>query len=283
VVQVTKLAHVGFRARDLSSQAEFYQDRWGLEQIDEHAGEMFFRADGPAHHVLTLHAADAPGLHHVAFEVATVADLDRAVDELSALDLEILAGPAPGLEPGVAKTLRFKDPEGNVVELIAGVDAVREPYSQRDVKPVGLNHVVFECTDRLRQESFYRDTLGFMLTDQLGEFMTFFRCDANHHSIAFLGTPSGSPRLNHAAFEIRNWEEWIKAVFYAGEKGIPRMWGPGRHLAGNNLFAYYKDPENNTVEYTAEVEQITSADYLPKRREPPIADQWQTVGHAGPR
>jgi catechol 2,3-dioxygenase-like lactoylglutathione lyase family enzyme len=283
MVQVTKLAHVGFRARNLSSQAEFYNDRWGLERIDEHADEMFFRADGPDHHVLTLHAADSPGLHHFAFEVASAADLDRAADELGALGLPIITPPTRDLEPGVAAGMRFQDPEGHLVELITGVDAVRDPYGNRDVKPVGLNHIVLECRDRIALESFYRDTLGFQLTDQLADFMTFFRCDANHHSIAFIGSQDGTPGFNHAAFEIRNWEEWMKAVFYAGEKGIRRKWGPGRHLAGNNLFSYYLDPEDNTVEYTAEVEQITSADYVPKKRQPPIADQWQNVGPSGPR
>src|SRR5712691_4951235 len=102
MVQVTKLAHVGFGTRNLSGQAEFYNDRWGLEQIEAHADEMFFRADGPDHHVLTLHAAEAPGLHHFAFEVASTADLDRAIDELGALGLPIITPPTRGLEPGIA-------------------------------------------------------------------------------------------------------------------------------------------------------------------------------------
>jgi catechol-2,3-dioxygenase len=282
MVQVTKLAHVGLQAKSLSTQAEFYNDRWGLQYVDEHGGEMFFRADGPDHHVLSLHSADTAGLHHLAFEVASIQDLDRAAEDVAARGMNIVVPPTAGLEPGVARAMRFCDPEGNLVELVAGVDAVREPYGNRDVKPVGLNHVVLEARDRLALESFYRDVLGFKLTDQLADFMTFFRCNANHHSLAFIGARDGQPGFNHAAFEIRNWEEWIKAVFYAGEKGIPRVWGPGRHLAGNNLFSYYRDPENNTVEYTAEVEQISAPDYAPKVRNPPIADQWQTVGPSGP-
>jgi catechol-2,3-dioxygenase len=282
MIRVTKLAHVGFRARDLDQQAAFYNDRWGLERIDEHRGELFFRADGPDHHVLTLHAAETPGLHHFAFEVASRDDLHQAADELAARGLTIETPPTADLEPGVAHALRFRDPEGNLVELIAGVDSVRDPYGNRDVKPVGLNHIVLEARDRVALESFYRDALGFQLTDQLADFMTFFRCNANHHSLAFIGARDGTPGFNHAAFEIRNWEEWLRAVFYAGENGIPRTWGPGRHLAGNNLFSYYKDPEDNTIEYTAEVEQITAADYVPKVRTPPVADQWPTVGQAGP-
>jgi len=72
MVQVTKLAHVGFRARNLSTRAEFYSDRWRLDRIDEHGGEMFFRADAPDHHVLTRHASDTPGLHHFAFRASGV-------------------------------------------------------------------------------------------------------------------------------------------------------------------------------------------------------------------
>ena len=52
MVTVTKLAHVGFRAKNLSNKAEFYNDRWGLEPVDAYGSELFFRADGPDHHVL---------------------------------------------------------------------------------------------------------------------------------------------------------------------------------------------------------------------------------------
>ena len=48
MVTVTKLAHVGFRAQNLSKQAEFYNDRWGLQRIDEHAGDIFFARTGPS-------------------------------------------------------------------------------------------------------------------------------------------------------------------------------------------------------------------------------------------
>ena len=79
--------------------------------------------------------------------------------------------------------------------------------------------------------------------------------------------------LNHAAFEVRDWNELMRGVFFLGEHGVKRMWGPGRHLAGNNLFSYYFDPEGNVVEYTCEVEQITNDDYVPPVR-PMVPDQW---------
>ena len=280
-IKVARLSHVGLRAQDLSKQAEFYTDRWGLDRIDEGGGELFLRGDGPDHHVLTLHASgDATGLDHFAFEVSQADDIDRAAELLSQLGYEIVVPPTQELEPGVAKAIRFKDPDGNVVELVYGVDSVRDAYGPRDVKPTLLNHVVLNTSDRGRLEQFYGGLLGFKLSDTLPNFMTFWRCNANHHSLAFASPPGGhAAGLNHAAFEVRDWSELMRAVFYMGEHGVKRMWGPGRHLAGNNLFSYYFDPEGNVVEYTTEVEQITSDDYVPPIR-PMIADQW---GSAPPR
>lgn len=276
-IKVARLAHVGLHARDLSSQAEFYTDRWGLEPIDEHGQDVFLRGEGPDHHVLTLHAGDGrPGLDHFAFEVANPDDIDRAADLVSSQGLEIVVPPTPDLEPGGGRAVRFRDPEGNVVELISGVDQVRDPYGMREVKPQSLNHVVLYARDRPKMEQFYGGTLGFQLSDTLADFMTFWRCNANHHSIAFAAAHGDQTGLNHAAFDVKDWHDLMRAVFFMGERGVKRMWGPGRHLAGNNLFSYYFDPEGNVVEYTTEVEQITNDDYVPPVR-PLIPDQWGSL------
>ncbi len=274
MIKLTKLSHVSLSAQDVDKQAEFYTARWGLEPIDSVSREVFLRADGPDHHVLTLRNSEAgPGLDHFAFEVASTDDLDRAVDELSSHGVEIVTPPTQDLEPGVKKAVRFKDPDGNVVELVAGVDQVRDAYGSRDVKPTLLNHVVLNTRDRKPLEQFYGGLLGFKLSDTLADFMTFWRCNANHHSLAFAAARGDHLGLNHAAFELRDWTELMRGVFFLGEHGVKRMWGPGRHLAGNNLFSYYFDPEGNVVEYTTEVEQINNADYVPPVR-PLIADQW---------
>jgi catechol-2,3-dioxygenase len=276
MVKVVKLAHVGLNAVDLSKQAEFYNDKWGLERVDEFGNEMFFRAEGPAHHVLTLHEHESAGLHHIALEVASSDEIDRAFDELTAAGIEVVTPPAQELEPGVRKAIRFKDPDGFLVELVAGVDRITDAYGQRDVKPQDLNHIVLNVADAARSEAFYRDQLGFQLTDRFINGLSFWACNANHHSLAFGEGRDGQASFHHAAFDMKDWEDWIKAVFHAGERGIPRVWGPGRHLFGNNLFSYYKDPEGNTVEYTAEVEQLTDPDRQIRVQEP-FADLWSSA------
>ena len=276
MVQVTRLAHVGLQAKSLSNQAEFYNDRWGLERVDEYGREMFFRADGPDHHVLTLTESDQTGLHHVALQVPSLDDVDRAYEDLLARGVEIVTPPTADLEPGVKRSLRLKDPDGFIVELVAGVETINDPYKNDEVKPTALNHVVLNVRDQTASEEFYREALGFKLTDRFIGGLSFWACNANHHTLAFGEARDGVPTFHHAAFEMRDWQEWIKAVFYAGERGIPRAWGPGRHLFGNNLFSYYKDPEGNTVEYTAEVEQITDPNRQPRVMEP-YADVWRSA------
>ncbi len=279
MVKVIKLAHVGLNAADLSKQAEFYNDKWGLERIDEFGGEMFFRAEGPAHHVLTLHETGANGLHHVALEVATPDDIDRAFEELQAAGVEVVNAPAQELEPGIQKAIRFRDPDGFLVELVAGVDAVHDAYGDRDAKPRDLNHVVLNVANASRSEAFYRDLLGFQMTDRFVGGLSFWACNTNHHSLAFGEAHDGQPAFHHAAFEMKDWEEWTRAIFYAGERGLKRIWGPGRHLFGSNLFSYYKDPEGNTIEYTAEVEQITN-NRPPRIYETPVPDVWVSANRS---
>src|SRR5260370_41573605 len=153
-IKVARLAHVGLRARDLSKQAEFYTARWGLEPIEEHGQDLFLRADGPEHHVLTLRAGEEAGLDHFAFEVADPDDIERAADILASQGVEIVVQPTQDLEPGVKKAIRFKDPEGNIVELVAGVDQVTDAYGERDVKPTAINHVALHTRDPARMERF---------------------------------------------------------------------------------------------------------------------------------
>src|SRR5258708_9252298 len=97
-IKVGRLGHVGLGARDLSKQAEFYTARWGLEPIDEHGQELFLRADGPDHHVLTLHAGEEAGLDHFAFEVADPDDIERAAVILASQGVEIVVQPTQELQ-----------------------------------------------------------------------------------------------------------------------------------------------------------------------------------------
>ena len=248
MIKVTKLAHVGLNAVDLSPQAEFYNDRWGLERIDEYGGEMFFRAEGPAHHVLTLHEQQRL--------VCTTCARSRPARTRSSAPSKNSGCRHGGrdsttreLEPGMQR-IRFKDPDGFLVEFVAGSTASDDPFGTRDVKPQDLNHVVLNVADVERSEHFIA-TAWVQADGPLYWRPEFLGMQRQPPLARIRPGADGNPAFHHAAFDMKDWEDWLKAIFYAGERGIRRVWGPGRHLFGNNLFSYYKDPEGNTVEYTA--------------------------------
>ena len=61
--------------------------------------------------------------------------------------------------------------------------------------------------------------------------------------------------------------------------GVQKVWGPGRHVAGDNTFTYFLDPHGNTVEYTTELEQLDEDTWHPHiydLTKPENADQWGT-------
>ena len=277
MVKVIKLAHVGLNALDLSKQAEFYNDKWGLERIDEFGGEMFFRAEGPAHHVLTLHENAAPGMHHVALEVATPDEIDQAYEELQAAGIDVVTPPAQELEPGVARAIRFKDPDGFLVELVAGVDAVRDPYGQRDVKPQDLNHVVLNVGDVDRSEAFYRDLLGFKMTDRFIGGLSFWGLNPQPPPPGFRPARDGQGPFHHPVGEKKDWEEGATEVLRANGAS-PTEFGGGRNLLEQNLFVLQGYPGENAV-VPGEVEQLTDPDRQPRLQEP-LADVWVSANRA---
>jgi hypothetical protein len=90
--------------------------------------------------------------------------------------------------------------------------------------------------------------------------MNFIRCSPDHHSIAF--AHNEGPSLNHAAFEVPDFDALMTGSGRMKQKGFPVQWGVGRHGPGNNVFGYFFEPNGMVIEYTAEVEQVDEAAYI---------------------
>ncbi|MBX5490542.1 MAG: VOC family protein [Chloroflexi bacterium] len=271
--KVTRVGHIGLKVGNLSQHAAFYTDLWGLGITEESKGRLYLRAEEPTHHAMALYEAerDVNAIEHIGLEVRDRADLERAAEELARRGMEILQPPGPASEPGRGYTLRFRDPAGLIVELFAEPERVADDYGERAVKPTKISHIVINVPDPEAQAQFYCDVLGFRVIDRNAIGFRFMNCNSDHHSLAFV--PGERTKLHHVAWEVKDWFEICKGMYHLGEHGVPRVWGPGRHGPGNNLFAYFLDRENNVMEYTAEVEQVDET-YQPK--------DWSAAPHGQP-
>ena len=282
---ITHLRHIDLAVPDFATQLDFYSGTWGLTPQHTEAGIAFLAAEGsPEQYIVRLREAADKRIDLIAFGAATPADVDVLAAQLATAGVQLVT------EPGVLQTLgggygfRFFDNEGRTVEVSADV-AIRAHRSIEagESIPVRLSHVVINSPKPDETRAFYERHLGFRLSDTLthprmGDMMWFMRINAWHHSLAIARGPH--PSLHHASFEMRDIDSYMRGTGRLLRAGVEKIWGPGRHMAGNNTFSYFLDPQGNTVEYTTELEIIDEDTWHPHLYDftkPEVSDQWGTA------
>ena len=279
-IRIKRLSHIALGARDLDRQADFYVNGCGLQIVDREARHLYFRAADNHHHVFEL-MGDRRGLHLVAFEVVDDGELDRSAKVLREYGIRIDLGPDRETEPGLGGLLRFRDPEGNTIELVSDVKAADGAYAGAPGKPLSLNHLILYAGDLAKQQDFFVKVLGMRVTDTVPGLMTFLRCNANHHSFGFIALPRRG--LQHAAFDVASRAELSEVIVRLGDMGTRRIDGPGRHGPGNMLFTYFEDPEKNLLEWVTEIQQIDEGSHQARAWDAKSAlNLWNAPERMGP-
>ena len=282
---ITHLRHVDLAVPDFDTQLDFFTNTWGLTSEHTDSGLAFLAAEGsPEQYVVRLRQSPDKRIDLISFGVATSSDVDTLAQQVVADGVTLVSEPATLQTPGGGYGFRFFDNEGRTVEISADV-AVREhrKIEEGESIPVRLSHVVINSADPDTTRAFYEKHLGFALSDTLmhprmGEMMWFLRVNAWHHSMAVARGPH--PSLHHASFEMRGIDEYMRGTGRLLRAGVEKIWGPGRHLAGNNTFSYFLDPHGNTVEYTTELDLIDEDTWHPHMYDfsnPEVSDQWGTA------
>lgn len=275
-ISVTDLQYVAHAVPDLAAERKFYGETWGLTEVMEQDGKIYFAAEGSAHpFVIRLRQDDDKKTDLIAYSAASRADVDAIFAQAIAAGAKVISEPGPIDGPQGGYAARFFDPDGRAIEVIADP----KPRVARELKvgesiPIGISHIVLHSPDHKGLLKFYEDALGFRMSDWIGEFMVFARCNPAHHRLAIMG---GKPALNHVAFDVRSVDEMMRGLGRLTKEGVKLSWGPGRHTAGNNTFTYYLTPNGNAVEYTSDLEEC-GEDWVPTTYEmrPDITDQWGT-------
>ena len=237
--------------RDVEACARFYTEVWRLEPVAQSGGSVYLRGSGAIHHILALHPRGRAELLRLNLAAASRADVDAMHQRVQRAGGAVLEPPAAVAEPGGGYAFAFRDPEGRLVRVIAGDQRHADVRAGPD-RPIGITHFVLNTPQQERAAAFWIEALGFELSDR--SLLTFIRCNADHHSIAF--HPGADSTLHHIAFEMADIDAVMRGAGRMREHGYPLEWGIGRHGPGNNVFAYFVGPEDFVIEYTAEVEQV---------------------------
>lgn len=275
--RVSDLQYVGLAVPDIAAERAFFAHTWGLVEVGEQDGKIYLAAEGSPHpFVIRLRQDPEKKTDLIGFSADSRADVDALFQQVKAAGAKIISDPAPAEGPAGGYAFRFFDPDGRAIEVIC--DAQKRQHrtlAKGEAIPVGLSHVVFHSPNHRGLAEFYEKALGFRLSDWIGEFMVFLRCNPAHHRLAIL---PGPPALNHVAFDVSSVDEMMRGLARMHEKGIKLQWGPGRHTAGNNTFSYFETPNGNAVEYTSDLEEVDEDTWVPQTHAPTpsITDQWGT-------
>jgi catechol 2,3-dioxygenase-like lactoylglutathione lyase family enzyme len=244
-----RLHHIQLLSADPDRCAEFFARLYG----------MAIRSDGP-NRICTgpqrrlIFAPGRPnqlGYAAFAFESASEqASYRRGIE--ARIGVQAAFSPLFGPE-----AFSVVDPDGN--RIVFGVDSGRAagPGSKTDLPLARLQHFATRSSDPATLRAFYRDALGFVVSDSVyndaGELRAcFLRTDSEHHAMAVFHAEQGCH--DHLSLEtadwtaVRDWADRITAL------GVPMVWGIGRHGPGNDTFFMVRDPDGNLVEISAELE-----------------------------
>ena len=288
--RVTDIRYVGYGVEHFDTERAFYAEKWGLTEIESREGMAWFKAEGDdEHHVVRLHRSDANHVEVIALAADNRADVDNLHERVAAAGCKVIHPPRDLDAPGGGYGFRFFSPDGLPFEISADVATGEKRAIDRwEGIPVRISHIVVHSPDHQAAVTFFCDVLGFRVSDWLGDFMCFLRCNSAHHRMAIL---PGPPCLNHVAYDMTDVDGMLRGVSHLKQKDIDIRWGPGRHTAGDNTFSYFVTPGGFVVEYTAELEEVDFDNHEAKVHAPGprIMDQWgigiggpQTMPHAEP-
>lgn len=281
--RVTEIRYVGYGVPDLEAERAFYREKWGLREVVAEDGMVYFAAEGdPELFVVRLRASEQKRIDVIAMATDTRSDVEALFEKAKAAGCKIISEPQSLNSPGGGYGFRFFSPDGLSFEISSDVaqgDA-RQLVRWEGI-PQKISHIVMHSPDHQTAVAFFTDVLGFRVSDWLGDFMAFLRCNEAHHRVAFL---PGPPCLNHVAYDMLSVDDMMRGVSRLRRQDVEIKWGPGRHTAGNNTFSYFTTPNGFAVEYTSELETVDFETHEAKVHipGPRVMDQWE-IGVGGPQ
>jgi hypothetical protein len=210
-----------------------------------------WQCDAPGRTLLVTSGASGK-VDYVAFKFKTDEALGSYRLRLANMGQRIGDNPSVLLDGDAFSTI---DPDGNVVAFgSARVSAVSE--TEEEALPGRLQHCAFRTRQLVAMVTFYSD-LGFVISDRVEDDdgvlrACFLRTDQEHHTLALFG--AAESRLDHVSCETRDigaiagWADRLSKLH------IPIHWGIGRHGPGNDIFLMVKDPDDNMLEVSADLE-----------------------------
>ena len=252
---IQSLCYLGVRSDRIDDWKYFANKILAMQLGDQGGRQLTFRMDDL---VQRLVISDEPGetLAFIGWEVASRADLETYAARLDDAGRPVRLGSRDLADRRQVEALvHFDDPAGNRIELVWSPRQADEPFVPgRPIDgfttgPYGMGHAVLHVPDATSLLPFYRDVLGFRVSDYSVTPIPlyFFHVNGRHHSFAIVG--SGNSGFHHFMVEYRNLDDVGQGYDLAGQQENGIAYTLGRHTNDYMTSFYANSPSGFFVEH----------------------------------
>lgn len=206
-MEIQGFGYLGVGTSSLDDWTAFATANIGMQPVDGASSMRAFRMDDRKQRLFVDRAIET-GTQVFGWEVADGTSLDTLAARLEAAGVAVRREPAALADQRcVSGLISFSDPAGNRLEAFHGAQIADSPFRPgRDISgfrtgPQGMGHALLTCPDINAALAFYKDLLGFRISDFMVAPITayFMHVNARHHSVALVGAPVRS--MHHLMVE----------------------------------------------------------------------------------
>jgi catechol 2,3-dioxygenase len=285
-VGILRLSHVDISVPDLDLAAAYYTQVIGMDAVETDGDRMFLKCwDEDDHHSLAVRYDPRVGIDRFSFKVEREDDLDDLENRVQRYGFQV-ERISRGEEIGQGESIRFATPSGHEMELVHEVEKVGSalpkqnpgpaPEGLRGIAPPRMDHLLVTAEEVPEATRFYREVLGFRLTEQLldgngHQIGVWMERSHSPHDLAVVSGPNGG--LHHFAYWLDDWDQVRSAADVLAYNSIQIDVGPTRHGITRGSTIYFFDPMGTRNE-------VFTGGYRPDPDFPPITWTEDNIGKA---
>ena len=244
-IPLIQLCYVRLAVQHGAAAATFATEVLGLERVTSDKERFLFRSDQRFH---TLCLAEGAERSSIGVELASEQDLHRAAEALGREGFDVREASAE--ECGrrfVRGAVIVRDASGNEIDLVTRpAMSGRRYFPSRDAGVVGLQCVGLRSRAIEDDLKLWTTILGARISDWVGD-ITYLSIDQKHHRIALY--PSDKAGLLYVGYGVESFDAIMQNHYFAQERQIRILHGPGRETASGQAFLRFAGPEGYIFSY----------------------------------
>jgi 2,3-dihydroxybiphenyl 1,2-dioxygenase len=280
---IQALGYLGIGSTKPEDWTDFATNWLGMQPVDRGGGVHSFRMDDRKQR-LVVDRSLAEGQRYFGWEAADAAALDALAARLEAAGVAVRREPAALADQRfVREIISFNDPAGNRLEAFHGAEIADEPFRPgRSISgfrtgPQGMGHTLLLVPDAEAALAFYRDLLGFRISDFIRSPVTayFLHVNSRHHSVALVQAPVSA--MHHLMVELYSFDDVGQGYDIALTNRERIVATLGRHPNDLMTSFYLRTPSDILIEYGWGGREVDDATWQPQEMTT-VASFW---GHKG--